>query len=70
MREENRRVWEQLSTEKRKVDKLVGMVGKLWDIVGKGFPPGSGMRVLYLPPHLLTQDDSTTFPSGPVRFYR
>jgi hypothetical protein len=41
MRDENSRMWEQLSSEKRKVEKLVNVVGRLWDIVGKGFP-GSG----------------------------
>lgn len=41
MRDENRRVWEQLSMERKKVDKLVTVVNRLWDIVQKGFP-GSG----------------------------
>jgi heat shock transcription factor len=41
MREENRRVWEALMSERRKVDKLTGLVQTLWDVVGKGFP-GSG----------------------------
>ena len=41
MRDENRRVWEQLAAERRRVEKLVGVVGRLWDVVGKGFP-GSG----------------------------
>ncbi|KAL1740703.1 HSF-type DNA-binding-domain-containing protein [Schizophyllum fasciatum] len=38
MRDENRRVWEQLSVERRRAEHLVGVVGQLWDIVGKGFP--------------------------------
>jgi hypothetical protein len=38
MREENRRVWEALMNEKRKVEKLTGAVKTLWDVVGKGFP--------------------------------
>ena len=42
MRDENRRMWDQLSAEKRKVDKLVGVVARLWDVVDKGFGPGSG----------------------------
>lgn len=37
MREENRRVWEALMCEKRKVEKLSGLVKTLWDVVGKGF---------------------------------
>ena len=32
------RMWEQLSAERRKVDKLINVVGRLWDVVGKGFP--------------------------------
>ncbi|TRM58794.1 HSF-type DNA-binding-domain-containing protein [Schizophyllum amplum] len=38
MRDENRRVWEQLATERRRAENLIGVVGQLWDIVGKGFP--------------------------------
>jgi len=41
MRDENRRMWDQLTAERRKVEKLVSVVGRLWDVVGKGFP-GSG----------------------------
>jgi hypothetical protein len=41
MREENRRVWEALMSERRKVERLTGVVKTLWDVVGKGFP-GSG----------------------------
>ena len=38
MRDDNVRMWEQLSAERRKVDKLINVVGRLWDVVGKGFP--------------------------------
>jgi len=38
MRDENRKVWEELADEKRKVEKLVGVVGHLWEMVGKAFP--------------------------------
>ncbi|KAF8997853.1 HSF-type DNA-binding-domain-containing protein [Cyathus striatus] len=38
MRDENRRMWEQLSTERRRTEKLVGVVNRLWDVVGKAFP--------------------------------
>lgn len=66
MRDENRRVWEQLSAEKRKVDKLVGVVGKLWDIVGKGFAPGAGMYpphcLLFISRLLITEDTVPPFP--------
>lgn len=41
MRDENRRVWDQLAMERRRTDKLVNVVGRLWDMVEKGFP-GSG----------------------------
>ncbi|RDB18526.1 Heat shock factor protein [Hypsizygus marmoreus] len=38
MREENRRVWDQLTLERNKSEKLVGVVKRLWDIVGSRFP--------------------------------
>ncbi|KAF8909240.1 hypothetical protein CPB84DRAFT_1834305 [Gymnopilus junonius] len=38
MRDDNMRVWEQLAAERRKVDKLINVVGRLWDVVGKSFP--------------------------------
>ncbi|KAF7356977.1 HSF-DOMAIN domain-containing protein [Mycena venus] len=41
MREENQRMWEQLNAERRRVEKLVSVVSRLWDVVGKGFGPGS-----------------------------
>ena len=44
MREENRRVWEALVNERKKVERMVGVVKTLWDVVGKGFP-GSGKCV-------------------------
>ncbi|TFK39669.1 HSF-type DNA-binding-domain-containing protein [Crucibulum laeve] len=47
MRDENRRMWEQLTNERRRVEKLVGVVNRLWDVVGKGFP-GSGTFFLSL----------------------
>ncbi|KAF8972724.1 HSF-type DNA-binding-domain-containing protein [Flammula alnicola] len=47
MRDENMRMWDQLSAERRKVEKLVNVVGRLWDVVGKGFP-GSGQFFLML----------------------
>lgn len=40
MRDENRRVWEQVNIERRRADKLVNVVAQLWDVVGKGFPGG------------------------------
>lgn len=46
MRDENRRMWDQLTSERRKVEKLVNVVGRLWDVVGKGFP-GSGWSFLF-----------------------
>lgn len=41
MRDENRRVWEQVNIERRRADKLVNVVAQLWDVVGKGFPGSS-----------------------------
>ncbi|KZP28664.1 winged helix DNA-binding domain-containing protein [Athelia psychrophila] len=41
MREENRRVWDALMAERRKVERLTSVVRGLWEVVGKGFP-GSG----------------------------
>ncbi|KAJ7623699.1 HSF-type DNA-binding-domain-containing protein [Roridomyces roridus] len=38
MRDENQRMWDQLSAERRRTEKLVSVVSRLWDIVGKGFP--------------------------------
>ena len=38
MREENRRVWEALVNERKKVERMVGVMKTLWDVVGKGFP--------------------------------
>ncbi len=40
MRDENRRVWEQVNIERRRADKLVNVVAQLWDVVGKGFAGG------------------------------
>ncbi|KAJ7089774.1 HSF-type DNA-binding-domain-containing protein [Mycena belliarum] len=38
MRDENQRMWEQLNSERRRVEKLVAVVNHLWDVVSKGFP--------------------------------
>jgi hypothetical protein len=55
MREDNMRMWDQLSAEKRKVDQLVNLVGRLWDVVGKGLPGGA---LPPFPPDLLESSDS------------
>ncbi|KAJ7173633.1 HSF-type DNA-binding-domain-containing protein [Mycena filopes] len=60
MREENMRVYEQLAAERRRVEKLVGLVGRLWDVVGKGFP-GS---VPPFPMDLLEPNIYVTSPRG------
>jgi hypothetical protein len=49
MREENRRVWDALMGERRKVERLAGVVKTLWDVVGKGFP-GSGELLFCVEP--------------------
>jgi len=41
MRDENRRMWEQLAAEKRKNERMATSMARLWDVVNKGFP---GMR--------------------------
>lgn len=41
MREEYRRVWEVLMAERRKNERLTGLLRSLWDVVGKGFPGSS-----------------------------
>lgn len=41
MRDENRRMQDQLKTEKQRVDKLVNVVGRLWDVMSSSFP-GTG----------------------------
>ncbi|KAJ3743716.1 HSF-type DNA-binding-domain-containing protein [Lentinula detonsa] len=38
MREDYRRVWEVLMAERRKNERLTGLLRTLWDVVGKGFP--------------------------------
>ncbi|KAF5338036.1 hypothetical protein D9758_014269 [Tetrapyrgos nigripes] len=38
MREENRRMWDQLAAEKRKNERMVNLMARLWDVVNKGFP--------------------------------
>ncbi|KAF9479563.1 hypothetical protein BDN70DRAFT_684977 [Pholiota conissans] len=54
MRDENVRMWDQLAAERRKVEKLVNVVGRLWDVVGMRFP-GS---VPQFPPDLLESAES------------
>ncbi|ESK88865.1 hypothetical protein Moror_17042 [Moniliophthora roreri MCA 2997] len=61
MRDENRRMWDQLNAERRKVDRLVGVVNRLWDYVGKiggGVPPFPIAELLDSSPH--------TVPSHPT----
>jgi len=47
MRDDNLRMWDQLAAERRKVDKLVNVVGRLWEVVGKGFP-GMGQCIFFV----------------------
>jgi heat shock transcription factor len=68
MRDENRRVWEQLAAERRRVEKLAGVVARLWDVVGKGFP-GSGMCLWFIINMIRRPSDlfySTPIPVGLV----
>ncbi|KAJ7065226.1 HSF-type DNA-binding-domain-containing protein [Mycena amicta] len=61
MREENQRMWDQLNAERRRADKLVSVVGRLWDVVSKGFGPGS---VPAFPMELLEPNIFVTSPRG------
>ena len=69
MRDENSRMWEQLCSERRKVEKLVNVVGRLWDVVGKGFP-GSGWFLSYASLEIWAEViftlDSTPIPFRPT----
>ena len=40
LKDENRRLWEQLAGQRRRAERLVGLVGRLWDVVGKNLPGG------------------------------
>ena len=40
LRDENHRVWDQLAAERRRTERLIGLVGRLWDVVGKNLPGG------------------------------
>ena len=44
MRDENRKMWEHLAAEKKRSEKLVGVVGRLWEAMNSRFP-GSGELV-------------------------
>ncbi|KIK57008.1 hypothetical protein GYMLUDRAFT_770533 [Collybiopsis luxurians FD-317 M1] len=37
MREDNRRMWEVLMAERRKNERIMGLLRTVWDVVGKGF---------------------------------
>ncbi|KAJ3502576.1 hypothetical protein NMY22_g18540 [Coprinellus aureogranulatus] len=54
MRDENRRMQDQLNSERQRVDKLVNVVGRLWDVVNKGFQGSVGQ----FPTDLLDQSEN------------
>ncbi|KAF7289492.1 HSF-DOMAIN domain-containing protein [Mycena chlorophos] len=62
MREENQRVWDQLTAERRRTDKLVSVVSRLWEVVSKGFGPGN---VPAFPVELLEPNIFVTSPVSP-----
>ncbi|KAF8637488.1 hypothetical protein AX17_002792 [Amanita inopinata Kibby_2008] len=62
MRDENRRMWEQLTMERRRVEKLVGVVGRLWEVVGKGLP-GS---LPPFPPDILDNENPNIYITSPT----
>ncbi|KAF8631323.1 hypothetical protein AX15_002463 [Amanita polypyramis BW_CC] len=61
MRDENRRMWDQLTAERRRVDKLVCVVGRLWDVVGKNLPGG----LPPFPPDILDSENPNIFITSP-----
>lgn len=38
MRDENMRLWDQLLSERKRTEKIVGVLGRLWDVVGTRIP--------------------------------
>ncbi|KAF6753550.1 HSF-type DNA-binding-domain-containing protein [Ephemerocybe angulata] len=54
MRDENRKMQDQLTNERQRVEKLVNVVGRLWDVVGKSFPGAVGQ----FPTDLLDQSEN------------
>ncbi|EEB88632.1 hypothetical protein MPER_13440, partial [Moniliophthora perniciosa FA553] len=67
MRDENRRIWDQLNAERRKLDKLVGVVNRLWDYVGKigGVPPFPIAELLDSSPHTVPSHPTLNSSSTP-----
>ncbi|CAK5267362.1 unnamed protein product [Mycena citricolor] len=67
MREDNQRMWEQLNTERRRVERLISVVGKLWDIVGKGFAPGTVPQfpMEMLEPNIFVTSPRTGYDASP-----
>ncbi|PFH50944.1 hypothetical protein AMATHDRAFT_75252 [Amanita thiersii Skay4041] len=62
MRDENRRMWDQLNAERRRVEKLTGVVGRLWEVVGKGLP-GS---LPPFPPDILEHENPNIYITSPT----
>ncbi|KAK2467369.1 hypothetical protein APHAL10511_000604 [Amanita phalloides] len=83
LRDENRRMWEQLAAERRRAEKLVSLLGRLWDVVGKslgGLPPFPSDILENDSPNIyVTTPSSTRFPpplsisdltsGGPMRLH-
>ena len=46
MREDNKRMWEVLMAERRKNERITGLLRTVWDVVGKGFPGSSEYALL------------------------
>ncbi|KAK0188456.1 HSF-type DNA-binding-domain-containing protein [Armillaria mellea] len=63
MRDDNRRMWDALVHERRKVERLTNVVARLWDFVGKGFP-GSLPQF----PAELSDSPSPSSPNPPQHF--
>ncbi|KAF7317878.1 HSF-DOMAIN domain-containing protein [Mycena kentingensis (nom. inval.)] len=61
MREENQRMWDQLNVERRRADKLVSVVSRLWDVVAQRLGPES---VPAFPMELVEPNIFVTSPRG------
>ncbi|TFK19948.1 hypothetical protein FA15DRAFT_153107 [Coprinopsis marcescibilis] len=62
MRDENRRMADQLSTERKRVDNLVHVVGRLWDVMKTTFPGTVGQ----FPQELVEADSPNIYITSPT----
>ncbi|KAH9479279.1 Heat shock factor protein 4 [Psilocybe cubensis] len=65
MREDNIRMWDQLAAERRKVEKLVNVVGRLWEVVKNNYPGGQVLLPQF-PSELLDSDSPNIYITSPT----